>query len=108
MKEPIKAGDECIVIGGALGARSRNIGRRVIAVSSDGQELLMNTPDGVKNFGRIWRCRTKDGGAFIRHDPFAHYDVPPNQADFAASWLQKADPEDLPGVKTETDKELTA
>lgn len=94
MQEPIKAEDPCEVIGGALGpGRSRNLGRIVIAVSSNGDELRLDGPDGLKNHGRIWRCRTKDGGPLVRIDgPMAGY-VPPDQGDFAASWLRKLPPD---------------
>jgi hypothetical protein len=92
MTEPIKAGDECVVIGGALGTRSMNLNRRVIVMGRNGEELVLHTPEGFKSFGQVWRCRSKDGLPFIRHDPMAFPDVPRDQADFAAAWLQKADP----------------
>lgn len=103
MNEPIKAGDECIVVGGALeGRKHLNHGRIVIVLNTHGP--------GHSKFGTIWRCRSKDGKPFIRHDPFAtqHLELPADQADFAQDWLQKA-PKEPPKVQsTEIDKELTA
>lgn len=106
MTEPIKAGDECVVISGSLGTRSMNAGRRVIVMGRNGEELILHTADGFKNFGLVWRCRSKDGAPFVRHDPGAFPDVPPDRADFAASWLQKADP--IGPAVTTTNEELSA
>jgi hypothetical protein len=95
--EPIKAGDECIVIGGAL-AKSLNAGRRVIVMFRNGSapvargELVTQGSDGFVNHGPVWRCRSKDGAPFIRLDgDELKVTPPPDQADFAQSWLQKAD-----------------
>lgn len=106
MSAPIQAGDECIVIGGALGERSMNKGRRVIVTGRNGAELILHTAEGFRSFGQVWRCRSQDGLPFVRHDPTAFPDVPPDRADFAADWLQKVDPE--PPKAVTTDKEVTA
>lgn len=110
MNEPIKAGDECIVVGGAM-AKSLNAGRRVIVMHRNGSahvakgELVTQNKDGFTNHGAVWRCRSQDGKPFIRLDGDDLKVVPPpDQADFAQSWLQKADP--LPPIKTETTKDL--
>lgn len=89
--EPIKSGDECIVISGTLGDRSPNKGRRVLALHSTGQDLVLHTPQGFESFGKVWRVRSKDGKPFVRAETGAHQDVPADQADYPASWLQKAD-----------------
>lgn len=102
MTEPIKAGDTCIVIGGASGSHDEaNRGRRVIVLSAQGEH---------SRFGRIWRCRTQDGLPLkIIHGIFVNEgSVGVNEGDFAASWLQKADPQ-VPGQSTtQKDWELTA
>lgn len=96
MTEPIKAGDDCVVVGGALGARKQpNQGREVVVMSLRGEH---------SEFGRIWRCRSKDGLPFVRQDPYAHQGVPADQADFAASWLQK--PDAPPAAPTTTVRDL--
>lgn len=109
MKEPIKSGDECIVVGGAM-ARSRNAGRRVIVMHQNGDaaigkgELITHGPEGFVNHGIVWRCRSVDGKPFIRLDGDAIKTAAlADQADFAQSWLQKADP--LPPVTTHTTKD---
>jgi len=83
MSEPIKAGDVCLVVGGALGGRKQpNQGREVVVESLRGEH---------SEFGRIWRCRSKDGSPLVRQDPYSHQDVPTQTADFAQAWLKKAD-----------------
>lgn len=96
MKEPIKSGDTCIVVGGALGVRKQpNLNREVIVEKLRGEH---------SEFGRIWRCRSKDGAPLVRQDPFSHQDVPVQTADFAQSWLQKVDP--LPPKVAQEDRNI--
>lgn len=99
MNQPIKSGDACIVVGGALGGRKQlNHGREVIVMIVRGEH---------SEFGRIWRCRSKDGKPFVRQDPYSHQDVPADQADFAASWLQKIEPDAPPPKSVQREKETT-
>lgn len=89
MREPIKSGDKCLVISGALGDKGPNVGKEVVVGKLRGEH---------SQFGRIWRCHgegltTEYGGIGT-------------EADFAQSWLQKIEP---PPLKTESEKkELTA
>lgn len=89
MKEPIKAGDLCEVVDGALGSGGPNIGKRVEVCSLQGEHSV---------YGRIWRCRGKDlvseyGGKGIT-------------ADFAQSWLRKIEPEDMDPASREVHSHL--
>lgn len=102
MNEPIKAGDECIVVNGASGPRNQvNLGRRVVVLALQGEH---------SRFGRIWLCRSQDDQPFERIDGIyaEERDLKPSLADFAASWLRKPDP--IPPKETTTDrtKEVTA
>lgn len=83
MTEPIKSGDECLVISGATQSRSPlNLGRRVTVLSLQGEH---------SRFGRIWRCVSTDGKPLDRiMGCYADDSLPTNTADFAAAWLQKA------------------
>lgn len=112
MNEPIKAGDTCIIVSGALGPdRCLNRGREVIVMHRNGTapiargELVLHGPDGFVNHGPVWRVRTKDGKPLRRIDgDELKSPVPPDQCDCAQNWLQKADP--LPPKTTATDKTL--
>mgnify|MGYP003504654704 CR=1 FL=1 len=78
MNSPIKAGDLCEVINGALGYESPNIGLIVRVLSFAGEH---------SKHGRIWRCEaeyTELSQPGIK--------VPPGTADFAQSWLKKIEP----------------
>lgn len=92
MAEPIKCGDECIVIGGAFFASSfkntgPNRGKRVTVKALRGEHSV---------HGRIWRCTGED--------LVTEYGAKGSEADFAQSWLKKADPQ-APGQST-TRKDL--
>jgi hypothetical protein len=107
MSAPIQSGDLCQVIAGALGARSMNKGREVIVMHRNGEELIIQTLEGTESLGLVWRCRSKDGLPFVRHDPTAFRDVPANQADFAAAWLRKLDADPTSNM-TKVDEEISA
>lgn len=98
MNEPIKSGDECIIVNGATGPRCQvNLGRRVIVGTMRGEH---------SRFGRIWRCVSLDGKPFLRVDGCFVDDgcIGGNEADFASAWLQKAEP--IPPGATSTRREL--
>lgn len=83
MNEPIKKGDRCEVISGALGDKGPNIGKKVIVVSFMGEHSV---------HGRIWRCTAPD--------LITEYGVVGIACDFAAAWLKKLPPEPLKSVET--------
>jgi len=84
MSEPIKSGDDCLVVGGALKGKSPNIGKRVRVVSMQGEHSTL---------GRIWRCT---GDALMQFDGSVS-----GFADFPASWLEKSTP-DAPPLRSTT------
>lgn len=97
MTEPIKAGDTCIVVGGAQGKHASNLGREVVVLYLMGEH---------SRFGRIWRCRTTDEKPLERIDGtfVEEGSVLAAEADFAAAWLQKTTP---PAPKaTDTTRQL--
>jgi hypothetical protein len=75
MTEPIKTGDECEVIAGALGITGPNVGRLVTVRELRGEH---------SQFGRIWRCEAQG--------LITEYGAVGTQADFAQSWLRKLPP----------------
>jgi len=79
MKEPIKKGDECIVVDGVLNKDSPNMGKAVTVASLQGEHSV---------YGRIWRCTA--------NDLITEYGVRGIAADFAVSWLEKIPPTALP------------
>ena len=74
--EPIKIGDRCEVIAGALGSKGPNVGKIVIVKSLRGEH---------SQYGRIWQC---EGSGLI-----TEYGAVGNLMDFASSWLKKLPPE---------------
>ena len=82
MNEPIKTGDLCEVIAGALGNKGPNIGKTVTVVSLMGEH---------SQYGRIWRC--------VANDLITEYGVKGISCDFAASWLKKLPPQPLQQAK---------
>lgn len=84
MTEPIKSGDDCLVVGGALKGKSPNIGKRVRVVSMQGEHSKL---------GRVWRC---SGEALMQFDGSVS-----GWADFPATWLEKINP-DAPPPKAAT------
>lgn len=90
MNQPIKAGDACIVIAGAFGDKGPNVGKRVTVVQLRGEHSM---------YGRIWRCQ---GTGLI-----TEYGVIGTQADFAAAWLQKIEPDAPPPKTIQREKETT-
>jgi len=79
MQEPIKVGDMCVVIDGALGEKSPNVGRIVSVRALKGEHSV---------FGRIWQC---EGVSLV-----TEYGATGMFADFAACWLKKIEPPKLP------------
>lgn len=86
MNEPIKSGDRCEVIAGALGSQGPNIGKQVTVGSLRGEH---------SEHGRIWRCH---GEGLV-----TEYGALGTEADFAQSWLRKLPPEEVPPVESEQD-----
>lgn len=76
MSEPIKAGDVCLVIDGAFGKDSPNIGKQVTVHGFRGDHSV---------YGRIWLCAGKE--------LVSEYGGLGGHADFAQSWLQKLPPD---------------
>jgi len=89
MSEPIKSGDDCLVIGGALRCKSPNIGKRVRVVSMQGEHTTL---------GRIWLCT---GEALMQFDGSVS-----GWADFPAIWLEKAKPDAQPLRATTRQEEV--
>jgi hypothetical protein len=89
--EPIKSGDMCIVVDGALGADSPNIGKQVTVHGLRGEHSF---------YGRIWLCAGKD--------LVSEYGGKGNHSEFAASWLQKLPPEPLHGLESMVEDKLAA
>lgn len=79
MNEPIKSGDRCEVIAGALGDKGPNVGKRVTVGSLRGEH---------SEFGRIWRCH---GEGLV-----TEFGALGNEADFAQAWLRKLPPSEVP------------
>ncbi|HEV2606878.1 MAG TPA: hypothetical protein VGT79_02740 [Xanthomonadaceae bacterium] len=82
MNEPIKQGDLCEVIDGALGAASPNIGLRVVVIQRDGEH---------SKFGPMWLC---EGDAELAQP--GTRDVPLGRAHYAQAWLKKVPKAPLP------------
>jgi hypothetical protein len=78
MNEPIKSGDRCEIIAGALGPTGPNIGKLVTVGQVRGEH---------SEYGRIWRCH---GEGLI-----TEYGAVGSEADFAQAWLRKLPPETL-------------
>lgn len=78
MKEPIKSGDRCEVIAGALGSVGPNVGKFVTVGQVRGDH---------SEYGRIWRCH---GEGLV-----TEYGGVGAEADFAQAWLRKLPPETL-------------
>lgn len=89
--EPIKKGDECIVVGALGRHKSPNIGKRVVVGEFQGEH---------SQHGRIVRCTGE--GIVQLTDSGSYQDT--GWADFAVAWLQKADPQ--APKDTVTDKKL--
>lgn len=76
MKEPIKAGDKCEVIGGLGRSKSPNLGLEVVVKSRTGEHSTL---------GVVWLCehpsiqQLSDAGAYVTT----------GWADFPVAWLRK-------------------
>lgn len=77
--EPIKAGDLCEIVEGALGRKGPNVGKRVRVLELRGEH---------SEHGRIWRVQ---GG-----DLLSEYGALGEQVDCAQSWLRKFPPPEQP------------
>lgn len=88
MKQPIKAGDLCVVISGMLGEKSPNKGLIVKVVSR-----IYECPQ----LGVLWRCEAEYA---IQHDTTRV--ITPGYLDFAQDWLKKIEPPKL--TKTTEEK----
>jgi len=82
MKEPIKSGDMCLVVGGLGRKKSPNIGKTVRVGLSVGDH---------SEYGRVWRCTGEDIKQL--HDNGEYITM--HWADFPAKWLEKIIP---PGI----------
>lgn len=95
MREPIKAGDACEVVGGLGQGKSPNIGLCVKVVALTGEH---------SRHGRCWRCegtgvsQLSDGGTYIVT----------GWADFPTAWLRKLDPDAPPPEAVKADSEVSA
>lgn len=92
--KPIQAGDRAIVINGLGQDRSPNLGLEVKVISLRGEH---------SGRGRIWRC---EGQGIVQLTDAGTY-VQTNSADFAASWLQKIEPNSNLKTKEKTHYETT-
>lgn len=90
MNEPIKSGDRCEVIAGALGDKGPNVGKRVTVGQLRGEH---------SEYGRIWRCH---GEGLV-----TEFGALGNEADFAQSWLRKLPPSEVP-PKVEQSEKVTS
>lgn len=94
MKKPIQAGDSCLVITGIAQSKSPNIGLTVKVLQLRGEHSRL---------GRIWRCegagvkQLSDNGTYLEA----------GVADFAASWLQKIEPDNVDPAAREIDTALS-
>lgn len=95
MKEPIKAGDTCEVVGGLGRDKSPNLGLRVMAVATMGEHSQL---------GRVWRC-TGDG---VKQYSETGGFIDTGWADFPVAWLRKIEPPQAPTVGTTTERDITA
>lgn len=90
MKEPIKSGDDCLVVGGVLRAKSPNVGKTVRVVSLQGEHSTL---------GRVWQCA---GEKLVQFDGSIS-----TFADFPVAWLQKVEGIE-PKIDTKREEGLTA
>jgi hypothetical protein len=77
--EPIKAGDLCEIVEGAMGSKGPNVGKRVRVLELRGEHSV---------HGRIWRVQ---GGDLV-----SEYGALGEQVDCAQAWLRKLPPEAPP------------
>ncbi len=88
MSEPIKAGDNCLVIGGLGKTKSPNVGLIVKVISRQFGAL----GDDHSKFGPVYRCSGE--GVTQLADSGAYLVV--GWADFPKDWLQKIKPSPAP------------
>ena len=94
MKRPIQAGDKCLVVGGMGLDRSPNLGLTVTVRSLQGDHSVR---------GKIWRC---EGDGVTQLTDTGTYQVT-GWADFAASWLQRIEPDTKVKTKEKFNYETT-
>ena len=82
MKQPIKAGDLCKVVGGVMRAKSPNINKTVMVESHQGEHTTL---------GVMWRCNIAGAEKLEQFDGSIS-----TVADFPAQWLEKIKPDALP------------
>jgi hypothetical protein len=75
MSEPIKSGDLCFIVCGALGDKGPNIGKKVAVGKVQGEH---------SKFGRIWRVHGQN--------LVTEFGASGEELDCAASWLRKIEP----------------
>jgi hypothetical protein len=95
MTEPVKAGDDCLVIDGLAQHKSPNVGQRVRVVALRGEHSKL---------GRIWRC---EGESICQLHPETGAFVVTGYADFPAAWLKKIKPDAPPAKNVAKKDELT-
>jgi hypothetical protein len=94
MKEPIKTGDLCEVVGGLGQGKSPNAGKMVTVVKMKGEH---------SKFGIVWQC---EGDGVVQLGETGNY-LPTGWADFPVAWLRKIHPPSSSG-STSTEKALSA
>jgi len=88
MKEPLKAGDVCKVVGGQGRGKSPNLGKTVTIV----HRVYGDHGADHSRYGPIYSCsgtgvmQLSDAGGYITT----------GQADFAGDWLERINPDALP------------
>lgn len=93
--EPIKAGDNAIIVAGFSRHKSPNIGKTVKVISLVGDH---------SQYGRTWRCT---GDIIYQMDDSGNF-VNVGWADIPAAWLQKMPPSTPPAKAIEQDVILQA
>lgn len=84
MKEPLKAGDVCEVIGGLGQNKSPNLGLQVTIT----RRIFGAHGGDHREFGPMFRCRGKD---IVQMNDVGDY-INTGWADFAGIWLRKIEP----------------
>jgi hypothetical protein len=99
MKEPLKAGDVCEVVGGLAQRKSPNLGLQVTIK----HRIYGDHGMDHREFGPMYRC---EGPNVVQMDDMGSY-VKTGWADFAGIWLRKIEP---PKTEqgTKVKEELTA
>lgn len=99
MKEPLKAGDNCRVIGGLGQGKSPNLGLEVTIKHRIYGDYGMDH----REYGPMYRC---EGEGIVQMDDMGSY-VKTGWADFAGIWLERIEPPKTE-QSTKTTEKLTA